>query len=109
MINGEPLTNREINANPAANLPIAYLPERSITGVTFQKNSAKFYVLIVNFSINGSIKVLENINQRFKRTISWTKYRTELTTPPISISLDYTTDPTTIIIDCLFFHLKMVT
>ena len=38
--------------------------------VTFQINNAKLYVPVVTLSINDDIKFLEDIKQRFKRTIS---------------------------------------
>ena len=37
---------------------------------------------------------LENIKQGFKRTISWKKYRSEITTQPKDNDLDYLIDPT---------------
>ena len=45
-------------------------------------------------SFNDSIKFLENIKQGFKRTISWNKYKYEITTQPKSNILDYLIDPT---------------
>ena len=45
-------------------------------------------------SINDNIRFLENIKQGFKRTISWNKYRSEITTQPKSNNLDYLIDPT---------------
>ena len=45
-------------------------------------------------SINDNIKFLENIKQGFKRTISWNKYRSEITTQPKNNNLDYLIDPT---------------
>ena len=50
------------------------------TSATFHINNANFYVSVVTLSINDNIKFLENIKQRFKRTISWNKYRYEITT-----------------------------
>ena len=44
---------------------------------------------VVTLSINDNIKFLENIKQRFKRTISWNKYRSEITTQPKINDLDY--------------------
>ena len=49
------------------------------TGATFQINSTKLYVQVVTLSINGNIKFLENIKQGFNRTVSWNKYRSEIT------------------------------
>ena len=50
----------------------------TITSVIFQVNNAKLYVPVVNLSINNNIKFLENIMQRFKRTLFWNKYRPEI-------------------------------
>ena len=55
---------------------------------------AKLYVPVVTLSINNNIKFLENIKQGFKRTISWNKYRSEITTQPKNNNLDYLIDPT---------------
>ena len=38
---------------------------------TFQTNNDKFYIPIVNLSINDNIKFIQNIKQGFKRAISW--------------------------------------
>ena len=49
----------------------------------------KLHVPVVTLSINDNIKFLENIKQRFKRTISWNKYRSEITTQTKSNNSDY--------------------
>ena len=56
--------------------------------------SSKLYVPVVTLSINDNINFLENIKQGFKRTISWNKYRSEITTQPKNNDLDYLIDPT---------------
>ena len=56
--------------------------------------STKLYIPVVNLSINDNIKLLENAKQRPKRTISWNKYRSEITTQPKNNNLDYLVDPT---------------
>ena len=43
------------------------------TEATFQINSTKFSVSIVTLYINDYIKYSENMNQGFKRTVSWNK------------------------------------
>ena len=53
-------------------------------------------------SINDNIKFLENIKQGFKRTISWNKYRSEITTQPKNNNLDYLIDVTFRIINRSF-------
>ena len=51
--------------------------------------STKLYVPVVTLPINDNIKFLEKIKQRFKRTISWKKYRSEITTQTKNNNLDY--------------------
>ena len=48
----------------------------------------------MTLSINDNIKFLENIKQGFKRTISWNKYRSEITTQSKNNNIDYLIDPT---------------
>ena len=50
----------------------------NITGVNFMINSTKLYAPGVTLSTNDNI-FLENIKQEFERTISWNKYRSEIT------------------------------
>ena len=59
-----------------------------------QINNAKLYVPAVSLSINDNIKFLENIKKRFKKIISWNKYRSEITTQTKNSNLDYQIDPT---------------
>ena len=53
-----------------------------------------FYVPVVALSINDNINFLENIKQGFKRTISWNKCRSEITTQTKNNNLGYLIDPT---------------
>ena len=55
---------------------------------------AKLYVPVVTLFINGNIKYLGNIKQGFERTISWNKYRSEITARPKNNNLVYLIDPT---------------
>ena len=64
-----------------------------MTGVNFMITITKRYVPVVTLFINDNIKFLENIKQRFKRAISWDKYRSEITTQPRNNNLDYLIDP----------------
>ena len=64
--------------------------------------STKLYVSLVTFPINDNIKFLENIKQGFKRTISWSKYRSEIITHAKNNNLDYLIDPTFTNINRLF-------
>ena len=54
----------------------------------------KLYVPVVTLFIDDNIKFLENIKQGFKRTVSWNKYRSDITTQTKSNNLDYLIDPT---------------
>ena len=56
--------------------------------------STKLYVPVVTLSMNGNITFLENIKQGFKRTVSWNKYRSEITTQTKNNNLDYLIDQT---------------
>ena len=62
----------------------------NITGVSFIITSTKLYVPVITLTINENI--LENIKQGFKRTISWNKYRSEITERPKNNNLDYLID-----------------
>ena len=82
-----------IAGNPRANIPVKAREARQITGGTFQIYNAKLYVPVVSFSINDNMKFLENIKQGIKITISWNKYRSEITTQPKNDNLDCLIDP----------------
>ena len=83
-----------VAGNPNVNPLIPAVEAIQITPRTFQINNAKLYVPAVTLSINENIKFLENIKQGFKRTISWNKYISEITTQPKNNNLDYLIDPT---------------
>ena len=92
----------EIPANPKANPPTDHVPPSKTTGATFQIKNAKLYVSVLTLSINESIKFSEHFNQGFRRTVSWNKYRSEITTQPKNNNLDYMIDPTVKNIKSLF-------
>ena len=52
----------------------------------------KLYASVCNFYIGNNIKLLENM--KIKRTISWNKYRSEITAHPKNKNLEYMIDPT---------------
>ena len=93
--------------NPNAD-PVEYEVIIQTTEATFQINNVKLYVLVVMLSINNNIKLLENIKQGFKRTISWNKYRSEIITQPKNNKIDYLIDPLYGNFNYLSFHSKMV-
>ena len=73
--------------------PLEYEVVTTTTGAAFHINNAKLYVPVVTLSINN-MKFLENIKQGFKRTSSWNKYRSEITTQTKNNNLDYLIYPT---------------
>ena len=84
-------TFREVDPN--AN-PVVYEVATATNKAIFQINNARLYVPVVTLSINDNIKFLENLKQGFKRTISWNKYISEMTTQRNNNNLDYLIDPT---------------
>ena len=66
---------------------------KQTTNATIQINNAKLDVPVFALSINDNIKFLENIKQRFRRTYSWNKYRSKITTEAKNNNLDYLIDP----------------
>ena len=93
--------------NPNAD-PVEYEVIIQTTEAIFQIHNVKLYVLVVMLSINNNIKLLENIKQGFKRTISWNKYRSEIITQPKNNKIDYLIDPLYGNFNYLSFHSKMV-
>ena len=73
-----------------------------ITDASFTTTSTKIYVPVATLSINNNIKLLEDIKQGFKRTISWNKYRSEITVQSKTKYLDYLIDSKIISIYILF-------
>ena len=67
------------NAKVPANSDASEHTEGSTTDATFEINSAKLYFPVVTLSINVNIKFFENLNQGFKRIVSWNKYGSEIT------------------------------
>ena len=74
--------------DPNAN-PVVYEVATTAISAAFQINNAKLNVPSVTLLINDNIKFLENIQQGFKRTISWDKYRSEITTQPKNNNLGF--------------------
>ena len=48
------------------------------TGLEFQIRGTKWYVPVVTLSKESNIKLLEQLKSGFKRTIKWTKYRSQM-------------------------------
>ena len=105
-----PLINCEIEFDSLWTKDCVLIEQNNnIAGVNFVITSTKLYVPVVTFSVNVNIKFLEYMKQGFKRTISSNKYRSKIKTQPKNNNLDYLMDPHLgILIDCLYFHSKMV-
>ena len=64
------------------------------TGLQFQIKDTKLYVPVVTLSKESDIKLLEKLKSRFKRTIKWNKYRSQMTIQNNNNNLNYLIDPT---------------
>ena len=49
---------------------------------TFKITDAKLYIPVATLSTEIAKKLLEQLKTRFKRTIKWNKYRSEMTIQP---------------------------
>ena len=56
----------------------------------------------VTFSKQNDTKFLEQLKTRFKRTIKWSKYRSQITIEPPNNNLNYLIDPTVANVNRLF-------
>ena len=89
----EILYTTEAPANAVTNLPIEHVPEGFTNGTIFQINSTKLNIPVVTLSFNNNKKFLEYWKQGLKRTVSWNRYSSEITTQPNNNNLDYMIDP----------------
>ena len=64
-----------VPGDPDSDPPVLDVEAIQTISATFQINNVKLYVPVVTLFINDNIKLLENITQGFKITISWNKYR----------------------------------
>ena len=65
-------------------------PESAIFKIT----DTKFYVPVVTLSNENDIKRLEQLKARFKRTIKWNKYKSQIPVQSQNNNLIYLIDPT---------------
>ena len=72
------------------------------TGTAFQIYNAERCVPAVTLSMNDKIKFFAQSKKGFRRTVSWNKYRSEITTQPKNNNFDYVIDLTFRIINRLF-------
>ena len=67
--------------------------DTSPTNPAFKINETKLYVPVVTFSTENNKTLLEKLRTRFKRTIKWNKYRSEMTNQTKNNNLNYLIDP----------------
>ena len=74
---------------------------------TFAITDTKLYVPVVTLSNQDNAKLLQQLKSSFKRTISWNKYQSKVTTQSPNPLLDYIIDPSFQGVNRLFviFHL----
>ena len=72
------------------------------SGATFKITDTQLYVPVVTLSKENDIKVLEKLKSGFKKTIKWTKYRSQMTFQNSNNNLNYLIDPTFTNINRLF-------
>ena len=64
------------------------------TATTFKMIGTKLYVPVATLSTQDDDKLLKQLKTRFKRTIKWNKYRSEMSNQTKNKNLNYLTDPT---------------
>ena len=68
--------------------------DSSPTNATFNITDTKSYVPLVTLSTENDKTLLEQLRIRFKRTIKWNKYRSEMTNQTQNNNFNYLIDPT---------------
>ena len=64
------------------------------TGLKFQITDTKLYVPVVSQSKENNIKLLEQLKTGLKKTIKWSKYRSQMSIQNNNSNLNYLIDPT---------------
>ena len=72
------------------------------TGATFRIKGTKLYVPVVTLSAEKDNKLLEQLKTGFKRTITWKKYRSEMSNQTKTNNLNNLIDPTFTKVNRLF-------
>ena len=67
--------------------------DHSPTGATFKIKDTKLYVPVVTLSPENDNKLLEQLKTGFKKTITWNKYRSEMSNQAKNNNLNYFIDP----------------
>ena len=78
----------------------------SPTSATFQITDTKLYVPVITLSTENDKKPLKQLKSRFKRTVKWNKYRSQMTMQPQNNNLNYLIDPTFTKVNRLFCNLR---
>ena len=86
-------TTANARANPAIVVP---------SGATFKVTDTKLYVPVVTLSNKNDITLLEQLKTGFKRTVKWSKYRSQMTIQTQNNNLNYLIDPTFTNVNRLF-------
>ena len=108
-----PVINCEINLNltcsencvitsKAYREAIAVLEINTPTNAIFQITDTKLYVPVVTLSTENDKKLLKQLRTRFKGTIIWNKYMSEMTNQTKNNNLNYLIDPTFTKVNRLF-------
>ena len=63
------------------------------TNVVFKTSDCKLYVPVVTLSAEDDNKLLEQLKTGLKRTITWNKYRSEMSNQTKNNNLNYLIDP----------------
>ena len=66
----------------------------SPTVATFKITDIKLHESVVTLSTEDDNKLLKQLKSRFKRTIKWNKYRSEMSNQTTTKNLNYLTNPT---------------
>ena len=83
------------NANPNADPPVEAREKTDApTNAAFQITDTKLFAPVVTLSTEDDNNFLEQLKSRFKRTIKWNKYRSEMTNQTKTNNLNYLIDPT---------------
>ena len=77
-------------------------PARPAINAPANATDTKLYVPVVTLSIESDKRLLEQLRTRFKRTIKWNKYRSEMTNQTKNNNLNYLIDPTFTKVNRLF-------
>ena len=78
---------------------------RAAQATTFSVTDTKLYVPVVTLSTEDNVKLLEQLQSDFKRTINWNKYQTKVSTKRINQCLDFLIDPSFQGVNRLFLFL----